>query len=271
MQEADPQPHAETPAVSPFAEQLRVPQFGILHLMIWTAVTAVLLKYFLTMEELQSQLLSQTPGERRLSVMRVLQSVHAIIFASTLVGSAILIRARCRTAKPFQPGHWLVLLLAIGGVLQLISWPVGLYLAAASPQRFWLFAVENAVVAALTAAMYVIAVLQLRDARRWKILLGAVALENVAAAVMIVVPLVAGSGYFSDLIFSSWRWNRACSIAWPVALLVMLLAVAVSDLPRRALRDWLHWLGVGVFVLNLFLVSAWHVYFAFFVQVAIGR
>ena len=45
MSEAELQADAETPA-SPFVEQLHMPpQFGIIHLMLWTAVTAVLLHW----------------------------------------------------------------------------------------------------------------------------------------------------------------------------------------------------------------------------------
>ncbi len=48
MTDVDENRTNETPAVSPgspFAEQFQVPQFGIIHLLAWGAVTAVLLKY----------------------------------------------------------------------------------------------------------------------------------------------------------------------------------------------------------------------------------
>lgn len=121
MSEADPQADVETPGPSPFAEQLRVsspfaeqfrvPQFGIIHLLIWSTVTAVLLKYYLAIADESS--FQESPVQ--LWLIRISQSLSAILVGSIVIGSGILIRARCyKMLRRLQPGHWLVLVVTFG-------------------------------------------------------------------------------------------------------------------------------------------------------------
>ncbi len=131
MSEADPQADVETPGPSPFAEQLRVsspfaeqfrvPQFGIIHLLIWSTVTAVLLKYYLAIADESS--FQESPVQ--LWLIRISQSLSAILVGSIVIGSGILIRARCyKMLRRLQPGHWLVLVVTFRALLNLIAWPI---------------------------------------------------------------------------------------------------------------------------------------------------
>lgn len=86
--------------------------------MIWCAVTAVLLKYFLAMQD--ESFFRNSPAA--LWAMRITQSFYAIATASVLVGAGVLLRARCyRMLRSLQPGHWLVLITALGALLGLLA------------------------------------------------------------------------------------------------------------------------------------------------------
>ena len=276
MPEADPQPNAKTPGHSPFAEQLgrspfadqlRVPQFGIIHLLIWSAVTAVLLKYYLAMMD------EPIPhgSVMQFRAMRGLQCVYAIVLASTLTGSGVLIRARCYVAfKRLQPGHWIVLIVAIGSILHLAAWPLYRFSSGVGMTSMWMYLVSTATISTSIVAAYVCAIVQLRDAKRWKVLLGAKALGEGATAALswLSLIMVLSSGFqYQAMIFS--RSIQGCSSIGRVAIFILLLVVVALDFPRRASRDWLHWLGVGTFGLTYAIGFAWEVCYAFFRQTAL--
>jgi len=157
-------------------------------LMIWTAVTAVLLKYYLAMivDDFASHY-----SVALFWVERVSQCVFAIVSASTLVGSGILIRARCYTMfKRLQPGHWLVLIASLGCILQLIAWPFYDLFEAIGVNTNWVCFVSIAIISTLKFAAFVFAIMQLRDAKRWRVLMGAAALDEGADAALAGVSVV---------------------------------------------------------------------------------
>jgi hypothetical protein len=284
MSEADLQPDAQTPDGtvkgdspifvdmrigtvpndrSPFAEQLCVPQFGILHLMIWTAVTAVLLKLFMA---ITAEPIRQLPTAQ-LWVSRISQSVYAILWGSILVGSGALVRLRCYTMpKKLQPGHWLVLILTLDIILQLAIWlPYRLFEVVGMRA----IGVGMSVVNTLIAAACVFAFVELRNARRWKILIGAKGLgagTTAAGSVLSFVTMIGFHNAYPLALISPLI--RYCPPIWTAAVLIMLLAAAILDLWHRAARDWVHWLGVGALGVTYAMTFAWEVYLTFFFRTA---
>ena len=261
MQEADPQPNAETLGPSPSAGQLHVPQFGIIHLMIWIAVTAVLLKVFMA---LAGNSVQAFPSKQSW-IFQVYETVYAIMLASMAVGAGVLIRLHCYTMfKRLQPGHWLVLIstleFILGLALSLLYWLAGVM----GPRTAALNHLGT-LVYVLAAAAYPFAFFQLRDARRWKILLGAKAIGAVTGAAFALVFLVAHLfNYYSLSFFTAWNGMSYCPIIWSVAVFFVLLAAAILDLYHRTARDWVHWLGVSVLGLTYLLGFAVQIYFMFF-------
>jgi hypothetical protein len=244
MPEADQQPTVETPTASPFVDQLRIPQFGILTLMLWTAATAALLSLNLT---LAGDSIRHGPTAA-LWVQRVSQTIDAILLAAALVGSGVLIRARCYTMlHRLQPGHWLVLIVSFEFVLHIAArllYPVLQLNGIGSVPVIQGVAV---VTTGLIAAVYVLAFLKLRDAKRWKILMGAKAIAAIMTTlvllVMLVLWLVSPSPY---PLATSLTWIFLFPSICSLAAFLMLPVVAGLDLFRHAVRDWLHWLGVAV-------------------------
>ncbi|MFZ1934438.1 MAG: hypothetical protein WCB27_23605 [Thermoguttaceae bacterium] len=270
MSEADPQADVETPGPSPFAEQLRVsspfaeqfrvPQFGIIHLLIWSTVTAVLLKYYLAIADESS--FQESPVQ--LWLIRISQSLSAILVGSIVIGSGILIRARCyKMLRRLQPGHWLVLVVTFGALLNLIAWPIYRHFLRASSTSVWGYILGTTIAGSLTAAAYAVATVQLRDARRWKFFFAVKVLGEVATVILGLASLALSMlfhGRYSNLFFlSQGYWSIGAA-----AILVMLLVVTIMDVPIRASRDWLHWLGITVLVAGYAMSLAWQAYYTFF-------
>jgi len=260
MIEADPQPNGQTPEHSPFADQLHVPQFGIIHLMLWTAVTAVLLKLFMALTD---ESLRQFPSGQAW-VFQVMQAVQVIMLASMLVGAGVLVRLRFYTMfKRLQPGHWLVLISTLEFILELAA---SLLFLLAGSTGLRIPPVCMFVVFTLAAAAYPFAFFQLRDARRWKVLIGAKAIGAATAVALGVASLATTHFSHWSAPSSLWVVIQYCPMLWSVAVFIVLLSAAALDLYYRTARDWVHWLGVVAHGLTSILTTAGMVYFVFFYQ-----
>jgi hypothetical protein len=260
MTDVDLQPDADAQPSTPLAEQLRVPQFGILHLLLWTVAAALLLKYLLVLQKLEERF--RPP----LSFMdQATRSLNAIIVASTLLGSGVLLLTRCPAKfKRLQPGHWLVLILTLNSILSMVEWVLYRFLESFGIQSMSTYLFSAAVIGIVLTVVSGLAIVLLRDANRWKTLIGAFALGRAAIGVVCVLCLVVPMDPY--LFSSGLNWITLSSTAWSAAILAMLLAVLVLDLPRRASRDWLHWLGVGVLGLLSAMALASRILERFFVN-----
>ncbi len=222
-----------------FADQLRIPQFGIIHLFLWTTVTAVLLSIELPLWA------DELPRGGFIGYLwqKVSIILSSIMGAAELVAAGVLLRARCHTMpRRLQPGHWLVLIGALTMILHLAVWgTVRLVFddwRAAGEIGFF----ASSIPAAAAVAVFALAAVMLRDAWRWKILFGATAL--VKAAAFAVALLLLADRLLSHQ-FSFMLYNALTLAAYlPAFVVILLVAAVVLDLPRRAERDWVHWLGV---------------------------
>jgi hypothetical protein len=236
--DADPQPESQT------LDQLRLPQFGIIHLLLWTAVAAVLLKFFLAVREDSAR----QSGAVMAWTYQVAQSLYAIMLAGTLVGSGVLVMIRTNVKfRRLQPGHWLALSCSITGALSVALWPLYRLVETLGPHVTWLAVAGTATIDAVTAIFLGLAVVLLRDARRWRTLIAAAAVADATAAITYAIYAVAELRSDFSLLTLMDRWHALASMAWSAAVLAMLLTVLALDLPRRLSRDWLHWLGVVAF------------------------
>jgi hypothetical protein len=260
------QPDTQAPADSQSAEQLRVPQFGILHLLIWITVTAALLKLLMA---LAAQFSSPLPSGQTWFLL-ILQGVYAIVLAAMLVGAGTLVRLRCYSMfKRLQPGHWLVLLSALEFIIE-VATALLLWLASVAATRaFILFGAYMAVVNVLTAAAYAYAFFRLHDARRWKLVVGMKGIGIGATAALTVLSLATRLLHASSPLYlmGSGMMQAAityCPVIWSVAVFTILLRAAIVDVYRRTARDWVHWLGVVVLGLTYVHALALQVYLMFF-------
>lgn len=262
MSQDEIEPLSSPPESCPFAQQLCMPQFGIIHLMILTAVVAVLLKINLAMSF--NDVVDASSMQSWLSWSRqFFQTIYAVLFATELVGAGLLVRARCfAMLGRLQPGHWIILISALIGILGRLSWPLYLFFSTDSSAGFWITIVNFGAIYLLRGVLYCFAAARLRDAKRWRFLFVTNAAGDFIMAAALVLGILAGvgSGTASPSFGLMVVWNYVWP-TWSVVLLLMLPLVTVMDLPRRSTRDWLHWLGIALYGLGILLAVFQYVWF----------
>ncbi|MEN6452518.1 MAG: hypothetical protein ABFC96_18670 [Thermoguttaceae bacterium] len=227
---------------SAFFDQLRIPQFGIIHLLGWMTVTAVVLKTELAISVDQS-----SNGSAVLAVAtKVWMILTAIVSSCEFVAASVLVRAKWRARqRPLQPGHWLVLLGAIGSVLG-ISLFVMLRLVFGERWQgtraaigIWMAA--GIVISALFALGYLLAAVSLRDRQFWKIALAVVGVISISQTLCRLVWFLPAQTLFQYgwqiAIFRLANYLPSCTV-------LALIAAVIVDLPHRRQRDWVHWVGL---------------------------
>lgn len=250
MAETNREPNADPPADSPSTEQLHVPQFGILHLMLWTAATAALLG---VLEVLTGDKLQQLPP-KNFWLARSFQCLFVIVHASALVGSGVLLKQRFYSKlRGLQPGHWLVLIVTLGLVLQLVLTSCcrnGSRAAALTSEI--VFATERLAIAGVCVS----ALLWLQDVRSWKTFFG---LRALAAATWAVHNLLSFAGLLFNVqhtTFALWRPTTVIAVLSLFATGIAFVVAVFLDLRRQTPRDWLHWLGVAAVTATALLIAA---------------
>ena len=233
-----------------FDEQLRVPRIHAIHLLVWLGLAIALVALDSTISAMEMQALRKAVG---ISVLipwwtHLARVFVVTAFAACLVGSGVLVRSRCfRMLNRLQPGHWLVLLLALGGILACIAVPIEFVAVKVSPSQgsqLWVFMVVVVLSGLLVeGTSYGFAVFRLRDATRWRVLL-AFALANVLLGRILSAPMGMSGTLFGSGVS---RWLGPC---WWTLLIFVAAAVVAIDLRCRIARDWLHWLGVSLWTLD---------------------
>jgi len=255
MSQDELEPLSSPPESCPFAQQFCMPQFGIIHLLIWTAVVAVLLKIDLVVR-------FEVDGWRHVVSMRfwstqVFETIFAVLFAAELVGAGLLVRARCLAMfGRLQPGHWIIVISALIGIVGRLSWPLYRFSLTDSSVTFWIAIVTCGSACLLSGVLYCFAATRLRDGKRWKFFFVTNAAGDfimAATLVLVILASVASGKEFPWFgLMAGWQYLWP---VWSAALLLMLLLVTVLDLPCRSDRDWLHWLGIALFGLEMLLTA----------------
>ena len=111
-------PSAVPPSPASTGELFQAPRLGIIHLIAWTAVAAVLFKLDVAMQRVEAE--SEFTAQVN---YRVLVTTYQMGFAAQLVAFAAIMRAGAlRHFRSLQPGHWLVLILTTFGIVGQALW-----------------------------------------------------------------------------------------------------------------------------------------------------
>ncbi len=221
------------------------------------AVAAVLLKFEAVFFANVKESLA-TP----LLAMRITYMVYSIVLASQVVGAVVLIGARCWTVlRRLQPGHWLVLISAFTGLLEIVLWTILHTLCGVTTMEMGLYLGYLAISGFVAATANMTALMLLRDARRWKILFAALALSSAAsasgAAVSLIIKAATGRGYPPTF---SLHMTEAISPYFYGVLVLGIVFAAIRDRRNRVPRDWLHALGAFTLALEYAVELAWDVF-----------
>jgi len=96
------------PGSPPFVEYYCPPRLGIIHLLAWTAATAVLLKFSMAMEMIGNAAIDvMSPAQQVFD--QTIRFVYTTVQAAGIVGTSVLLLGKIRGAPGrLHPGHWIM-------------------------------------------------------------------------------------------------------------------------------------------------------------------
>jgi len=240
---------------SPFPEYYRPPPLGIIHLLAWTAATAVLLRLSMAMEMIRGDRIPQGLAIFRQVVYFIYSTAHAAGF----VGACVLLLAKIRRLPGrLQPGHWLLLIAALMSLLSLSIEALDILAGAAGFDGYsvltWYLA-GLGLVEILCAGLYLYATLKSKQGKRWRVCFASLAVVNSIQGLLYLGASLLDTP--ASLTFSPF---------WSLIVGPVLLVTVVLDLRRGPRRDWLHWLGVAILATGVAVSVAWWVWSIFAIR-----
>ncbi len=242
---------------SPFDELYHPPRLGIIHLLAWTATTAVLTRFWLLMHTLEDSSMLEMPSAMEV-FRQVISCVSSAASGAGIVGAFVLLLGKLRRVPGrLQPGHCCTLIETVTFLLFMTAWlshvlvrELGLQDSDYFPfdTDNWILLAYGSVLIAKAVA-YLVTTVLLRDARRWRVMLGTLS----------AVYMVTGIGWIGGF-FHIPLMSIAAVPLWPLITGGVLLVTVLLDLRRGPRRDWLHWLGVAMIVTDVLVTLAWKVW-----------
>lgn len=257
---AEPSPPAGLPPGGrgePSPERVQ-PRLGIGHLLLWTLGSAIALAVNRVLWDT-----ADMPDWYR-SFWDVVQALYGMLAGAALASLMLFAHRRCTRgpAFPTQPGHWLLLVL---GLELLVGWgtfgPLRFYERLASPiYSGQLVPLCEGLVYGSEAIGFVLACVLVRNAVSWQVFFGAAILSHAIHPGWALFILV------SELLGESPPWQSVDGlyVVASIGAWLLLLAAVGGDLARRRWRDWLHWTGVAVALLETLLAWSSRLWFWLF-------
>lgn len=238
----------------PLSTQRWEPVFKPVYLVLWFAVAAVLLK----VDAAVDVALGRSTTIFGSWTTYVLQ-VDVLVLAAAVIGAAVLLwSSRGDIVRRFQPGHWILMNLAIVTLAGKLLWFVGRWQLSINQDAMLLGVAAIANV--LGALLYGFAAVRLQAALPWKASFWSFTTLNVGVALAVVLICVRCNA-----------GNRAVGLgalpSWALPLLLLCAGVCVVSLVIAILSDhlhgtrrhWLHWLGVASIAASVLLPALWQV------------
>jgi hypothetical protein len=209
------------------------PRLGIIHLLAWITVAAVIFGIRRTLWVYESSF----------SLLTIIVMFITIFRSAGLVGAGILINVkRLQIQDRFQPGHWLLLYLSLT-TLGNLALNISTRYASAS------FNKVTPTLEYLGGSLFQIIVCywiasRIPELGRWKNCYKYWAWTIVATVILsFIKPFIYG-----------YSFQYAVLFLWLLPSL-LLISVTLIDLIKRCPRDWLHWLGVWIIVFENLVVN----------------
>ncbi len=227
------------------------PRFQVSHLLLWIFGAATIL----SMARWATPQPNQFPEELRdLAKTSIAPSLYihavlkALIFGPAVASCFLFLWRLFRPSAPFpvEPGHWLLLLSGtLVGTGFLTHFTLGMHTVKFEAPNYDFFAnVEQLTGAALACILFSLPVFLLKSEQRWTVLFG---LFSALAATSCLVRL-------SRVGMSLGIWPASVQLKphlihfIPVVNLPAILVVVGLDIQHNVNRDWLHWVGIVVYL-----------------------
>ncbi len=245
---------ATIPAERPIApipaepEYYQPPRLGIIHFLAWTAVTAVFFKVDAAWRLMATGPILELFGNL---FYRVVWLIGLTLMAAGIVGLAVLVRGQFRRQPGrFAPGHWILIGMMIPEVFLCVLNKVWyfLYMLDEGPTYTNMFVLVY-LLCALTevgcVVFFVAGARRIREKRGWKWGLCLIAVVHASNALLFLFAATSLVWHTSGM-FTFAMITGISGIVQMLTLLVLVI-VALMDL-LRVRRDWLHCLGVGLYI-----------------------
>lgn len=220
-----------------------------MHLMLWTFCSGVVLSLMRVIQSLQNDL-----PEGSAAVQQASSVLHGVIAGAAFTGAIVLLHARRKSVKPMlrHPGHWLVTINSAFMAAYLMVAITLMPLSDGFTSRPWMFLPFSLL---YMGAAIAYAFASKSSPGRWKVFLGAAGLLAGASG------LLYGAIFFKSPIFFDRFFAAFSTVStWgPLLLTVWAAVIAVVDFAHGVKRDWMHWLGVSVYMANATTVILWMV------------
>ena len=237
--DADPSPDHGLPAKpegeSPFAPSPQ-PRLGIIHIMLWTLGSAIILAMYRALADL-----SNMPEQARVQ-WYVLQVGYSTVYGAALAGVILFAYRRLTkgAAFPVLPGHWLLLtqgiVFTVGFGAYVVTWVLRNWLDVYSPM---IYAIGQWLAHNVAVVVVLVAIIRLKDFGYWRVYFWASLVHQAIRATASLLGAPVGGIFFWSL--QRWIYGIGATV-----LVVWLLVVVAHDRRRGVRRDWLHWTGVAV-------------------------
>ncbi|MEQ8785691.1 MAG: hypothetical protein RIC55_05310 [Pirellulaceae bacterium] len=238
--------------VIPRPEPPPAPKPGIVHLLLWTVGSALVLLFFRRVDAIHSP---ELPADWRL-FRQVMQVSSSMTYGAALASfSMFYFYRRRRSPYPFHPGHWLLLKMGLGilaswllletlpndveGDLDSNRWSISLRVVVESGLN---------VLVLTTAAVLLI----INRSVTWAVVLLIASLLSFLAALSLLAELdilpgisLRNSRSPMSLVQQLYTILRFAGVT---VAQIGAVAAGLLDIVTRTRRDWVHWLGVCCFV-----------------------
>jgi hypothetical protein len=221
-------------------------RLSILHLMLWTVGSAIILACF--------RMLSRPPDEQPSEVAR-LQPFYHLAYSLTLgaqVGSVLLFAVRRLNRQggfPAQPGHWLLLVEGVSATLMLAGYGLFLLCFDAEPDNIYLFFALQIPNVSACAIGYGLAFTRTATASPWRLALATIAMVyGIQICLYAISAWTLSSPQSGGTWYGIWEVPQNCL---GVTLGLTVLVGSLADWRNHAERDILHWAGIATFVGNI--------------------
>jgi hypothetical protein len=244
-------------SISPLIEYYQPPRLGIIHLLAWVTVAAILMKFNVAMEMLRTPTSSESKAFQL--AQQILMYSGWIIMAAMLVGGGVFYNDRFRRKKggPLQPGHWLIAINGVAVVFSLILWAAMTILQSTYPGGMFTFRIYFILYGILYFGMSIAcfrAAKRLAERGRWRWVMVYMTIENGGRSGLYLLSMLYPSPFFMQ------NMDLQCC-GYP--LMALLLVAMVTDLVKRIPRDWLHWLGAFAPIAGFALNILWHILYTY--------
>ncbi len=222
-----------------------LPRLGIIHLLAWITISAVLFSFDAVLKFLGMAI--ETP-----EFFRDLHFVDTAGMAAGIVGLVTLVRWRARhECGRLAPGHWILIAAVLANLLSYgLDTVYQLLQPLAIPDRISLaaLAVASTLIELAIMAVYIFAAGRIREKRGWKLIFMSLVFAAAIAASRKASFALVFFGLFPTIV--SFEALIVLFTAGVEAITALILGIFVAIDLSRVRRDWLHVLGVAMFILS---------------------